>query len=89
MVGSKHLISVHYRQTNHINLKEGGAAIPSEPREGTNTCANDKLSFLFFDGCSCYQWGGGGGGGGVRLEEDGSTHLLGKGIKWPPQSCPA
>lgn len=32
MAGSKHLISVHYHQTNHINLQEGGVAILSEPK---------------------------------------------------------
>lgn len=30
MVRSKHLISVHYHQTNHVNLQEGAVAILSE-----------------------------------------------------------
>lgn len=31
MAGSKHFISVHYHQTNHINLQEAAVAILSEP----------------------------------------------------------
>lgn len=31
MAGSKHLISVHYHWTNHINLQEGAVDILSEP----------------------------------------------------------
>lgn len=41
MAGSKHLISVHYHQTNHINLQQGGVAILSKLEGGKNTRAND------------------------------------------------
>lgn len=41
MAGSKHLISVHYHQTNHVNLQEGAVAILSEP-EGVQIRVNDN-----------------------------------------------
>lgn len=51
MVECKHLISVHYQPTNHVNLQEGDVAVLSEPEGGTNrVLITIKLSVFWLRG---------------------------------------
>lgn len=47
MVQPKHIISVHYHWTNHINLQEGAVAILSEP-EGVQIHVLIKIKLSVF-----------------------------------------
>lgn len=77
MAKSKHLISVHYHKTDHINLQEGGAAILSEP-EGVQIHVLITIKLFVCDCCSscedvpCCDTCAGGPFAGKS-----STHLLG------------
>lgn len=81
MVEFKHLISVHYHPTNHVNLQEGDVAMLSEPEGGTNrVLITIKLSVSWLRGHT-------GAGGSIRSTQQ-RRPPPGKGLQSPQVAQP-